>query len=322
MHIGKKGAEEFMSLGIREKYKHNYQKALEYYNQGIKIDSHNSNYFFRRAWLRQEMQDYSGAIRDFTESIRLAQESLHKMYTYFRRGYVYHLAGNDKRAKEEFLLAIEIYPEDYIAYDLQIEYLTKMGEYKAAISVCNKLIKKYSGAECYWQRGNIYFILKDFKQAIRDFSKVIQLDPNNESGYDGYKYRANAYLAKGNYLEAIQDFTKSIARKKNNCSEIYCQRGDARYHIQDFTGAIEDYTESIKREPNNGHAYSNRGRAYCAANQKKLATEDFIEAAHLFILDKDVENCEKVIKLAVIYRTEADIRHREYIKEMKEIYGN
>ena len=101
-----------------------------------------------------------------------------------------------------------------------------------------------------------------------------------------------------------------------NCGTIYCQRGDARYHIQDFTGAIEDYTEAIKREPNNAYAYNSRGRAYCALNQRKLATEDLIKAAHRFILDKDVENCQKVINLAAVCRTEADIRHQEYIKEV------
>lgn len=308
-----KSASDYMSLGKKEIYKHNYSKALEYYNQGIKINSHNPNYFLSRALLRQEMQDYFGAIRDYTESIRLADKSLHTMHTFFRRGYVYHLGGNDKRAKEEFLLAIEMYPEEFDAYELQREYLCKMGEYKEAISVCNKLMKKYPDYEWYSERAKVYLILKDFKQAIRDFSKAIKLEPNNQYNYQD---RGNAYLAKGDYLKAIEDFTKAITLEKMNCGTIYCQRGDARYHIQDFTGAIEDYTEAIKQEPDNAYAYSGRGRAYCAANQRKLATEDLIEAAHRFILDKDVENCQKAINLAAVCRTEADIKHQEYIKEV------
>lgn len=307
----KKGAEELMSLGKDEEYKHNYQKALKYYDEGIKIDSHNSDYFLSRALLLQEMQDYSSAVRDYTESIRLADKSLHTMYTYFRRGYAYHLGGNDKRAKEEFLLAIEMYPEEFDAYELQIEFLCMMGEYKEAISVCNKLMKKYPDYHWYSERAKVYLILKDFKQAIRDFSKAIKLEPNNTCYYQN---RGGAYLARGNYLEAIEDFTTAI-KFERSYSKNYRQRGDARYHIQDFTGAIEDYTQAIKREPDDAHAYSNRGRAYCAANQRKLANEDFIKASGLFIVDEDVENCQKVINLAVIHRTEADIRHREYIKE-------
>lgn len=310
--MDQKSASDYMSLGEDEICKHNYPKALEYYNQGIKIDSHNADYFLSRASLRQEMQDYVGAIRDYTESIRLEKESDYKMNTYFRRGYVYHLGGNDKRAKEEFLLAIEMYPKQFEAYELQIEYLSKMGEYKDAISVCNKLMKKYPNVKWYLQRGKIYLKLKDFKQAIRDFSKAIKLYPSNK---DGYEYRGNAYLAKGDYLKAIEDLTKVISLKTVH-SEIYCQRGDARYHIQDFTGAIEDYTEAIKRKPRNAYVYSSRGRAYCAANQKKLAKEDFIKAAGLFIHDKDVENCQKVINLAAAHHTEADVRHQEYVKEV------
>jgi tetratricopeptide (TPR) repeat protein len=304
----KKGADKLMSLGMKEEYKHNYPKALEYFNEAIKVDSHNSSYFSRRASLRQEMQDYVGAIRDYTESIRLTQKPLRNMHTYFQRGYVYHLGGNDKRAKEEFLLAVEMHPEEFDVYETQIKYLCMMGEYKEAISVCNKLMKKRPDAEWYLQRGQIYLILKDFKQAIRDFSKIIKLKPDD---IYGYKYRGDAYLAKGDYLKAIQDFTTAI-RLDMNYPGIYCSRGEARYHIQDFTGAIEDYTEGIKQE-SDGYAYSNRGRAYCAINQKKLANEDFIEAARLFILDQDVENCQKVINLAVAHRTEADIRHRKYI---------
>jgi tetratricopeptide (TPR) repeat protein len=309
----KKDAGKLMSLGMEEEYKHNYKKALEYFNEAIKIDSHNSDYFLSRALLRQEMQDYLGAIRDYTESIRLAGKSLHTMYTYFRRGYVYHLGGNDKRAKKEFLLAIEMYSEELDAYKVQIEFLCMMGEYKEAISVCNKLMKKYPASQWYSERGNVYLIMRDFKQAIRDFSKAIKLEPNKQVDYQN---RGAAYLAKGDYLEAIEDFTKAIKLAINkNDSKNYRQRGDARYHIQDFTGAIKDYTEAIKQEHNDGHAYSNRGRAYYAVNQTKLATNDFIKAAGLFILDKDVENAQKVINLAVMYRTEADIRHREYIKE-------
>lgn len=310
MFIDKKAAEEFFSLAKKEEYNQNYQKAFEYYTKAIKIDHRNYYYYSHRASLCQQMQDYVGAVQDYTQTIRL-NDDIDLMHNYFERGYIYYLAGNVKRAKKEFLSATQIYPIDSDVYDLQIKYLSMIGEYREAISICNKFIKLYPNqAEGYSKRANIYLTLKDFKQAIRDFSKAINIKPSNEYCY---RDRGIARVAKGDYLEAITDFTKAIELKIYD-SNIYCHRGDARYQIKDFTGAIQDYTKAIKQDSRNAHAYKNRGNAYCAANQKKLAIKDFIEAVCFFIRDYDFENYQKAFNLVIIHLTEADIRHHEYIK--------
>lgn len=307
--IDKKAAEKFFRLAQDAEEEHDYPKAFEYYTKAIETDSSNSLYYSHRASLREQMQDYLGAIRDYTEVIRLDDED-EAMHVYFQRGYVYSLGGNDKRAKKEFLSIAQIYPNNSEEiYGLQIDYLCRIGEYKEAISICNKLIK-LNPAEGYSQRADVYLILKDFKQVLRDFSKAINIEPNN---IYHYRDRIPALIAKGDYLEAIQDLTKVIKFGGIGHSKFYRLRGDARYQIKDFAGAIEDYTEAIKQNSKNAHAYKNRGNAYCVANQRKLAIKDFIEAVCLFTRDYDLENSQKALNLVMMHVTEADIKHQEHI---------
>ena len=64
----------------------------------------------------------------------------------------------------------------------------------------------------YYYRGLAYYELKDFDNAIKDFTKSIELDPDDLKVYQN---RGDAYCNLGNYDEAIKDFAVVSELEKN-----------------------------------------------------------------------------------------------------------
>jgi len=85
---------------------------------------------------------------------------------------------------------------------------------------------------------------EDLNEKIELLSQVIDLEPKN---FDAYFYRANAKNDLGNFHEAIMDYTKIIIYKPS--AEIYYNRGNSKFNLEDLIGAKEDYTEALKLEP-------------------------------------------------------------------------
>lgn len=113
----------------------------------------------------------------------------------------------------------------------------------------------------------------------------------NPQNAEGYYLRGLSRLDGGNYKEAIADFSRSLELNPKN-SEAYFNRGVA-YAYQEPTRsgsnvsdplkqAIEDYTLAIKANPGYADAYYNRGVAHLENNDKSGAIADFQKAAELY----------------------------------------
>ena len=108
----------------------------------------------------------------------------------------------------------------------------------------------------------------DFKGAIKDYTKAIELDPNYE---EAYFQRANAKHSLKDYYGAIEDFTKAIEK----CGHLsvfellsYEGRVESKEKIKDFKGAIKDCSKLIElfSEESYSLAYSYYKRGFFKEN--------------------------------------------------------
>lgn len=97
--------------------------------------------------------------------------------------------------------------------------------------------------------------LGDFDGADKDFSKAIELNPNN---FNAYLERALLKDAIGDFTGAIEDYSKVI---EINPSMVvsYINRGFIKWTLKSYSDAMNDFSEVIKRDPKNGDAYFYRG---------------------------------------------------------------
>jgi tetratricopeptide (TPR) repeat protein len=164
------------------------------------------------------------------------------------------------------------------AVERGIEYY-KQEQDEEAINEFNKAIEiDPNCAEAYYNRGKAEeFDYAD--QAIADYSKAIKLNPNY---VEAYNWRGMAYeLDKKNYDQAIADFTRAIEINPNYIN-AYVNRGTAYNSKKEYDKAIADDTRVIEMEPNNPKHYSDsRAWAYYGKGDYDKAWADVHKAESL-----------------------------------------
>ena len=154
-----------------------------------------------------------------------------------------------------------------------------LGKFEDAIQNYDKAIELDSNVNSvyYYNRGNAYFSLGKFEEAIQDYNKAIDLNPNDDLSYSN---RGNAYFSLGKFEDAIQDYNKAIDLNPNNAS-YYNNRGTTFTNLEKYEDAIQDYNKTIDLNPNDNYAYFNRGAAFTYLNEYEKAINDFNKAIDL-----------------------------------------
>jgi tetratricopeptide (TPR) repeat protein len=120
------------------------------------------------------------------------------------------------------------------------------------------------------QSGNDFFDQGNFDQAISEYTKAIDINPNYAKAYDN---RGVAYAKEGSLSRAIADFTMAIANNFND-AEAYNKRGHAYDNQGNLTQAVFDYSQAIRINPLYAKAYNNRSLAYYNLKEYDKAWRD------------------------------------------------
>jgi tetratricopeptide (TPR) repeat protein len=126
----------------------------------------------------------------------------------------------------------------------------------------------------YIKRGNDFYEKSDYPNAIKEYTKALQLDPKNA---DIYFVRGYCNRQIGENLRAIADYTKAVEIAPN-FSDAYYNRAWTYSEEGEYDKAVEDYTKAIKIAPNDGLAYGGRGFAYEMRGDLDLAIADYRKA--------------------------------------------
>ena len=274
-----------------------YKQAIADYTQAIQLDPKDADYYyFRGVYGYLALEDYKQAIADYTQAIQLNRKDARY---YFNRGIAYLALKDYKQAIADYTQAIQLDPKDAIYYSHRGGVYLILKDYKQAISDLTETIRRdpknapytiqglrYSEFKdnknilipyttimsiTYSERGNAYIQLKEYKQAINDYTQAIQLNPKNA---DYYAIRGGIYSFLKEYKQAIDDYTQAI--KIDHKKAIYYDfRGLAYLQLKDYKQAIADYTQAIQLDPKNANYYNGRGFAYFQLKDYKQAINDW-----------------------------------------------
>ena len=152
------------------------------------------------------------------------------------------------------------------------------GNYQQAINDYNKAIQLNPQlATAYNNRGLAYDNLGNYQQAINDYNKAIQLNPQFALAYNN---RGLAYIKLGNHQQAINDFNKAI-QLNPQYAMAYIARGLAYARVGNYQQSIKDFNKTIELNPQYAMAYNNRGTAYGELGNYQQAIKDFTKAIEL-----------------------------------------
>lgn len=129
-------------------------------------------------------------------------------------------------------------------------------------------------AKEYYERG---IRASGYKQAIKEFTKALKLDPTYAEAYLG---RGDAYSGLENAKEAIRDFNEYLALRPKDVFG-YLKRAVAYSYAGEFQKAIEDMDRVLAEFPKEASFYYERGQLYEAIGKKHQAIDDYKKAAKL-----------------------------------------
>lgn len=115
----------------------------------------------------------------------------------------------------------------------------------------------------FLERGSTCEDNGDLSDAIKAYSKEIQLHPDSPIGYSS---RARVYEKQGDLIGALKDFDKAIELRPNSFTRNL--RGAVRSRTGDLTGAREDFDQALKENPQLAYVYYNR--ALLNLREKKI----------------------------------------------------
>ena len=172
-----------------------YDKALEYCNQAIALDSVKANYlyekanildnagrtqeaiktmsdyiantpdepagYYQRGWFKDHSGDIEGALEDYTMAITLQPNVA---YAYLNRGVLYRLKGENAKAESDFkqVVRLDSIPEDAECSFYAYYYL---GQKDKAIEVLNTMLDKDKKGNCY-DAACLYSVMGEKEKAL------------------------------------------------------------------------------------------------------------------------------------------------------------
>lgn len=172
-----------------------YDKALEYCNQAIALDSVKTNYlyekanildntgrtqeaiktmsdyiantpdepagYYQRGWFKDYFGDIEGALEDYTMAITLQPNVA---YAYLNRGVLYRLKGENAKAESDFkqVVRLDSIPEEAECSFYAYYYL---GQKDKAIEILNTILDKDKKGNCY-DAACLYSVMGEKEKAL------------------------------------------------------------------------------------------------------------------------------------------------------------
>ena len=122
-------------------------------------------------------------------------------------------------------------------------------QYRKAIGIytliLNSTTDKYIKSIIYIHRGMACFSDSHYQEAFEDFSKSIELYPQN---WRAFYYRNVIHQINQNYKEAMEDLNRSLQLEPYQFDSLF-NRGRVYFHLGDYPKALADCEQALNIEP-------------------------------------------------------------------------
>src|SRR5258706_738721 len=179
---------------------------------------------FDKAVKLLQSEDYSKAVKSFSEVLNKATVDQLKKFCYIYRAFSYDGLGDYTKAIADLDKAIELDASDLASYT---------------------------------DRGKIKGYANDFEGAKKDFLFILARDSTNDQAQAAFYYLGKIAYQQQQFEQSIKYYDKFILLMPTD-PEVYFNRGSAKDMIMDPAGSIKDYDRAIQLKPDYMEAFANR----------------------------------------------------------------
>jgi tetratricopeptide (TPR) repeat protein len=209
-------------------------------------------------------ENYSEAIKIYSQALRISKQQNEKAYFAGRIGICHFNAGNDQQAFLYLLKSMHMFEPDkpefmpdmygFVSFHLGslYEYHGKVAKSLEARKVCEEYLnsqEKDTRWMLYAGLSRNYEALGRHNEAIRYSQKAIQVLSDNDPGLSYlYESMANNYMGLKQYQEAIKHFSKvlELDPKFERRDEIHVKMAECYHQLANYTMALETYEKILQ----------------------------------------------------------------------------
>lgn len=260
--IDEANADSYANIAVIKKLQKDYKKAFEYLNSAIKLNPKNANFHGNMGNLLREVNDHKNALKAYMNAIKLNPND---PMNYNNLGIVYENLHDLDRAIMAYKEAVRVDGGFAKAVNNIGVVLYKQKKYKEAADIFEIALKTDPNYhEVHSNRGACLNKLKKYDEAQRELELAIEHNPN---GGGAYTNLGNVYYKQHKYKEAIKMHEKSLSIEPNG-SNAHSNLANAFKQLGYTDKAIASYKKAIELEPNFENAHFDIATSY-------LSKQDF-----------------------------------------------
>lgn len=279
----------YYNLGLAFYNKGDLANAIVNYTQAIRLNPRSADAYYNRGLAYYDDADYPNAISDYTKSIQINPAA----DAYNNRGLAYEKNGNRTQAAADYRTALRINPDYEIAQDNLDRIDGNYDEESSAgggggggeSSAGSKNTKKNNNssnsnnADYYAELADDYWDKMDYNNALINYTKVIELDPQEARAY---VRRGFIYHYTGRVSEAYEDYNTAVRLSPALKTEAYIKCMLYSVDEKNASTVLSDCTKTINEFPGFSLAYYKRGVAYRELGNYNPAMNDFTKSIELY----------------------------------------
>jgi tetratricopeptide (TPR) repeat protein len=205
-------AENHIKNGVAFRNQRDFPAALQQFDDAIQLNPFEYIYYFHRAIVEFNTNELQQAISDLDESLKL---SPFFGLAYRLRGGAYFAMDNCAKAVPDFDKALHFLPplvneigNQVVACDVRLnkfDDVLKVAQLQLKFNPKNK--------DAYYNIGNAMFLKGDYKDALENYRKSVELDPSFQGGLLNI---AMTYYYEKDFKTGNTYFEKAKALNQNN----------------------------------------------------------------------------------------------------------
>ncbi len=297
-----------------------YSEAIVEFNEARNIDPIDAEIYYGLGRVSLRQGDLKAAENAAKEAVRIRENDYPDAQNLFRSMECYR-SGCNALENREWYVAVDKFHESINLEPIFIEarcdlgkaYL-KLGDLESAKNEVDEALRlgdEYSPAQKllkdikrkYYSNGETSFNREEYAQAISEFQKAVDIDPNFK---EAHFYLGKTYFQLG-YLEGAEKESREalrIDRNYESASELlkkikrkHKEQGDSYQKEKAFTKALKSYRQAIRIDDKYKEAYKNLGLVYRSMKMYDKAIEAYQKA-----IDIDERSPVTHNNLSFVYR--------------------
>ncbi len=211
------------------------------------------------------------------------------------RGERYLAMNETSKALEQFLKALEVYPDDpYLHYDLALAYDMKGALDKTEYHLKEAIELKTDYSDAYNYLGFVYFRNGKVDEAIKYYHKALD-NMLYQNPQDANLNLGVAYLSLKEYEKAVVQLEEAI-RLVPDFTAAYNSLGQAYEGLGQYDKARFNYEKALELNPQYANAYLNLGKLLYRSGERKKARWSFTQVIRLAPGSKMVTEAQSYLK--------------------------